>query len=130
MASGASAAAMCFLGMQLLLVLTGTGIVLIYAGVCLGAVAGRRTGTTAHAPYRMPLFPLVPVAGLSALGFIMYALWRDPDVGRRSLLANLAVIAASIFYYRFVLLRRGAWVLRGPDDHAANIAESDTLAPD
>ncbi len=126
LASGASAAAMCFLGMQLLLVLTGTGIVLIYAGVCLGALVGRRTGTTAHAPYQMPLFPFVPVLALLALGFIVYASWLDSENGRPSLLVNIVVIATSVFYYRFVLLRRGAWILRGPGDHAASAAEAPT----
>lgn len=122
LASGASAAAMCFVGMQLLLVLTGTGLVFIYAGVCLAALVGRGTGTTAHAPYRMPLFPLVPVLGLLALAFVLYASWLDPDSGRPSLIANIAMIAVSVFYYRFVLLRRGVWVLRGPEDHAVRVA--------
>jgi amino acid transporter len=130
LASGASAAAMCFVNIQLLLVLTGTGVVLIYAGVCLGALAGRVTGTTAHAPYQMPLFPLVPVLALLALGFIVYASWFDPLVGRPSLFANLAIIAAAVLYYRFVLLRRGAWILRGPDDHAASARAVDAVLPE
>lgn len=116
LASGASAAAMCFVNLDLLLVLTGTGVVLTYAGVSLGALMGRVRGTTAHAPYRMPWFPLVPLLALVALAFILVANWFDPDVGRKSLFANLGVVAVSILYYRFVLLRRGTWVLRGPDD--------------
>jgi amino acid transporter len=116
LASGASAVAMCFVKMDTLLVLTGTGLVLVYAALCLGALVGRRSGATAHAPYRMPLFPLVPIGGLLALGFTLYESCLDPDSGRWIIIANIAVIAASVFYYRFVLLRRGAWILRGPDD--------------
>jgi amino acid transporter len=116
LASGASSVVMCFLGIQLLLVLTGTGLVFTYAGVCLGVLAGRRKGTTAHAAYRMPLYPFIPLFGLLSLAFIVYASWLDPDVGRPSLIANVAVIAVAVLYYRYVLVRRGAWVLRGPDD--------------
>ena len=116
LASGASAIAMCFLGMQLLLVLTGTGIVLIYAAVSVGALVGRRSGKTVHAPYRMPIFPLVPIFALVALAFVIVASWLDPSVGRPSLIINVVLIAAALAYYRFVLARRGAWELKGPED--------------
>jgi amino acid transporter len=124
LASGASAVAMCFLGMKLLLVLTGTGIVVVYAAVCLGALLGRWNGTTAHAQYRMPFFPLAPILGLLALGFVTYASWLDPDSGRPSLIANIVLILASVLYYRFVLVRRRAWVLRGPDDMLTHSASA------
>jgi amino acid transporter len=116
LASGALAVAMCFVRMDLLLVLTGTGIVFMYVAVCLGALVGRRNGTTNHALYRMPLFPLVPLIALAGLGYVLYAAWLDPGTGRLSLIANGALIVAALFYYRFVLVRRRAWVLRGPDD--------------
>jgi amino acid transporter len=116
LASGASAAAMCFVGLQLLLVLTGTGLVIVYAVICIAALAGRFNRTSAHAPYRMPLFPLVPLLGLIALCYILYASWLDPDTGRPSLIANGCVIVVSVIYYRFVLLRRGAWQLSAPQD--------------
>ena len=35
--------------------------------LCLAAIAGRRTGSTAHGAYRMPLYPLPPLLGLAAL---------------------------------------------------------------
>lgn len=121
--SGASAVTMCFLGMKMLLILTGTGIVLTYAALCLGVISGRRNGSTAHAAYHMPYVPLIPVFGLAALGFVVFASWLDPD-GRRSLIVNAVMIAASILYYRFVLLRRGAWALTGPDDVTAGAVET------
>ncbi|MGH6876196.1 MAG: APC family permease, partial [Rhizomicrobium sp.] len=49
LAAGASSVAMCFLGLNMLLVLTGTGVVLTYAGVCVATLAGRRNGATTHA---------------------------------------------------------------------------------
>jgi len=125
--SGGSAAIMCFVKLQYLLVLTGTGLVFTYIALCLGALWGRGNGSTSHAPYRMPLFPLVPLAGLAFLGFIIYTSCMDPDTGRLSLIVNVVVIAAAIAYYRFVLLRRGKWVLRGPDEH---LPDAPTFVPD
>lgn len=116
LASGASAAVMCFVNLQLLLVITGTGLVLVYAALCFSILAGRKTDSTAHAVYRMPLFPIIPVATLLALGFVVYASWIDPETGRPSLIISAAVIVASIAYYRLVLIRREAWMLCGPDD--------------
>jgi hypothetical protein len=38
------------------------------------------------------------------------------DDGRLSLEVNAGAIVLSFIYYRLVLARRGAWVLRGPED--------------
>jgi amino acid transporter len=116
LAAGLSSIAMCFLGLNLLLVITGTGIVLTYAGVCAAALAGRRNGSSAHAVFRMKFFPLLPIIGLLALGYILYTSWLDPDVGRPSIMANFAVVALSLGYYIFVLRGRGGWVLRDPEE--------------
>jgi len=116
LASGATAIAACFIGMERLLVLTGTGIVVVYAMLCISAVVGRVRGVSDHAVYRMPLFPLVPVLGFIALCFVLYTSWLDPSNGLPSVLANAAVVVLSLLYYRFVLARRSAWVLRGPAD--------------
>jgi len=116
LAAGGSSIVMCFLGMNLLLVLTGTGIVLTYAGVCAATLAGRRNGSTAHAAFRMKFFPALPVLGLIALAYILYANWLDPEVGRPSLIANAIAIVLSLAYYVFVLRARGKWILRDPED--------------
>lgn len=116
LASGASAALMCFLGLNLLEVLTGTGIVIIYAAMSVSILVGRKSGTTNHAQYRMPIFPLVPIFALAGLVFIVGASWLDPETGRPSLIANAVLMTAAIVYYRLVLVRRKAWVLRGPED--------------
>lgn len=114
--SGASAVAMCFVGLNELLILTGTGIVLTYAALCFGVLFGRWNGATAHAPYRMPFVPLIPIFGIAALAFVVYASWLDADSGRPSLIINAALVAASLAYYKFVLVRREAWTLSGPAD--------------
>jgi amino acid transporter len=114
--AGGSSILMCFLGMNMLLVLTGTGIVLTYAGVCAATLVGRKNGTTAHAAFRMKFFPALPALGLIALVYILYANWLDPDVGRPSLIANAIAIILSLAYYIFVLRARGAWILRDPEE--------------
>jgi amino acid transporter len=115
LAAGAVGIAACFIPFHLLLVLNGTGVVVMYALLCLGAIAGRRTGSTAHGPYRMPLYPLAPVLGLAALVYVLYANWMDPAVGRPSLIATLLITLAAIAYYLALRRRRGgAWAMTGP----------------
>ncbi len=116
LAAGITSMAMCLLGLQWLLVITGTGLSLIYAAVCIAAIAGRRSGKTAHAHYRMPLYPLWPAVGLVALAYVFYTSLIDPDVGRPSLLANAAFIALSLAYYAIAVRRKGSWILRDPED--------------
>ncbi len=117
LAAGVSSMAMCFLGLQWLLVLTGTGIAIIYAAVCVAAITGRCSGVSNHAAYRMPLYPLWPVLGLLALAYIFYTSAFDPNVGQPSLIANAAIIILSLGYYAVVLRFRGGWTLRDPEDH-------------
>ncbi|WP_255325664.1 MULTISPECIES: APC family permease [Sphingobium] len=99
----------CFLPMQLLLVLNGTGLVAIYGGIALAAMAGRRSGASAHAPYRMPLYPMAPIVTLLALAYVVWTSWLDVEEGRPGLIATAAQIAGSILWYKLVLCRRGQW---------------------
>ena len=114
LAAGASAMLVCFVGLDRLLVLTGAGLAVTYAALCVASIVGRRNGTTAGAAWRMPLAPLL--AGLGFLGSA-YALWAealDPDVGRLSLIATAAILAISVIYYAAVVRRRGVWTIRDP----------------
>ena len=114
LAAGISSMAMCLLGLQWLLVITGTGIALIYAAVCIAAIAGRTTGTTKHAVYRMPLYPFWPVLGLLALAYVFYTSAIDPDIGRPSLLINSAVMVVALAYYGLRVRRKGNFAFRDP----------------
>ena len=57
------------------------------------------------------------IFALLALGYVVYANWIDPDVGRPSLMVSLVLIVLATGY--FLALRRGrgvAIVLNGPVD--------------
>ena len=104
---GATGMALCLLPLRLLEVWSGAGLIAIYAGLAAAAIAGRRSGTTAHARYRMPLYPLAPVVTLVALAAIATATWLDPLDGRPAMLATAAQIALAAAYYALVLRCRG-----------------------
>lgn len=109
MLTGGFGAICCLMPLQLLLVISGTGLVAIYAGIALATIVGRAQGATAHAPYRMPLYPLAPVVTLAALGYIVWTSWWDVSNGRPGLIATLVQIAISAGYYWLVLRPRGGW---------------------
>ena len=111
---GAAGVAACFLSLPLLLVLSGAGLAIIYLGVALAVMVGRRTGATAHAPYRMPLYPLAPVVTIIGLGGIFWASWQDTETGRPGLIATGIQMAVSAFYYLLILRRRGEWIVHDP----------------
>jgi amino acid transporter len=113
---GGVGVACCFLPLTLLLVLSGTGLVAIYAGIAIAAMVGRRTGATRHALYRMPLYPLAPVITLLALAYVIYTSWLDLEEGRPGLIMTAAQIAGSAVYYWFVLRRRGEWRVHVPGE--------------
>jgi amino acid transporter len=115
---GALATAACLLPHRFLLILIGTSLVAVYMALCLAAIVGRRTGSTAHSQYRMPWYPLPPLAGLAALLFVLYANYLDEEVGRPSLVAVVIMLVVAAVYYLLVLRRRGPWVLRGHEDEA------------
>jgi amino acid transporter len=118
--AGGIAAVGCFLPFHLLLVLNGTGVVVMYALLCVGVVAGRRNGSTAHGLYRMPFYPLAPVLGLAALAYVLYANWLDPDVGRPSLIATVVIAGLALAYCLVMRRRRGpAWAITGPAEEQA-----------
>ena len=110
--------ACCFLPLTLLLVLSGTGLVAIYAGIAVAAMVGRRSGTTDHAPYRMPLYPVAPIVTLLALGYVVWTSWLDLEEGRPGLIMTGVQILGSAGYYWIVLRRRGGWNVIVPGEQA------------
>jgi amino acid transporter len=111
--------ASCFIPLSLLLVLSGAGIAVTYLAIALAVMVGRRSGATAHAPYRMPLFPLAPLVTIAALAYVFWTSWLDTETGRPGLIATGAQMLASAAYYLLVLRRRGAWIVRDPYEERA-----------
>ncbi|MBB5957100.1 amino acid transporter [Saccharothrix tamanrassetensis] len=115
-ATGAFATALCFVDKDLLLVVTATSIVAVYAALCLAVLNGRRNKSTEHAAYRMPWFPVAPVLALAALAYVVWQNAMDPVIGRPSLLITAGIGVVSALYYLLVVRRRGTWELKGAED--------------
>ena len=112
---GAAGMGLCFLPKATLEVWSGTGLIAIYAGVAVAVMWGRRNGRSAHARYRMPLYPLAPLITIAALVYVTWTNWLDVETGRPALLATVVQIAVAGAYYWLVLRRRGAWTVHVPD---------------
>lgn len=104
-------AAACFIDMNLLFVLTGTSLIVIYALLCVAVIFGRSNGTTAKGHYRMPFFPVPAVIGLLALVYIAYQNFMDEAFGRPSLMATGIIMLLAAIYYAVFLARRADWRL-------------------
>ncbi len=104
----------CFISLKFLLILNGGGLIATYAAISLAAIAGRRSGATGHAIYKMPLFPIAPWFVLLALAGVVYANLMDPEEGRPGMIATAAQIVGAMIYYWVLVKRRGAWIVREP----------------
>jgi amino acid transporter len=115
--TGAAGVACCFIPLKVLLVLNGMGVVVTYVSMCVSVIAGRLNGSSRHAHYRMPLFPVAPVVGLLALAGVVAAGWIDAEVGRPSLLATFAEMVLFGGYYLWRRRSDGfAWAMSGLED--------------
>jgi amino acid transporter len=103
---------LCLVRLDLLVILIGEGTAAIYLCMCVAALKGRG-GAAAHAPYRMPLFPWVPLLALAGLLAVGIADLFDDD-GRKGLAVSAAVAALAVVYWRVALRRSGRWAHRGP----------------
>ena len=125
---GAVTLACCFIPLPQLVILSGANIALLYAGVSVAVMVGRRNGTTAVGHYRMPLYPFWPIAALVGIAGALFAAALDPEQGRPGLVANAVVMAVSAVYYLAYLKRRGGWALRGADGKTLEELEAEVLA--
>ena len=102
---GAFALLACFVDPHILVLVLGNGNVAIYGGLCIAVLAGRRSGATRHAGFRMPLFPAPPVFALLFLSAVVGFDLIDP-AGRRGLAATAVAVAASLGYAALLSRRR------------------------
>ena len=126
---GAAAAVVgALVPLNALITATGATLVALYLIVALSAIAGRRNGTTAHARYRMPWWPLAPVAVIAALGYVTYELWLANPW--QVIIAAGALAAGYAYYYAYLHRQRGTrWTMPAAphDEHAP--AEQATAEP-
>ena len=118
---GAAGVGSALLPMDLLVTFLGSGVAFTYALLSLGVLQGRRTGSSGHAPFRMPLYPVAPVFALAVLAVVVVTALMDPVSGRPGLLANAGLMLAIVLYWQFGLKRRGGWAHKGP--HARGLAD-------
>jgi amino acid transporter len=107
--TGILGAIMCLtVSLDTLVDLTGASIVADYALIAVAALFARRTGATAHSPYKMPLWPLPPVLALICLGYI-FTKQTAPLVW-----VTLITIGIGLAWWLVVIFpQRGrAWTLR------------------
>lgn len=114
---------LCLLPLRLLEIWSGAGLIAIYAGIAVAVMIGRRSGATASARYRMPLYPLAPIVTFVALALITWATWLDRDAGRPALIATAIQIAIAAAYYLIILRRRGWTAVLPADLVAAGLAD-------
>ncbi len=116
---GALSAACCLLSERVLLVFI-SGLVVYGLGlVSVAVLLGRARGLTGgEGRWRSPLFPLAPLLGLGLALAFGAADWADASIGRPSLLALGALLAAALLWYRFALGKRpGGWAPRLAAEH-------------
>jgi amino acid transporter len=100
---------------HILLIVTSASLLITYGLVGLAALVGRVRGATAHAAYKMPGWPAVPVAMIAATIVVGYESWIADWV---PVVVAASVFAAGIpYYYLYLHPRRGdRWTLPAPAD--------------
>ena len=98
--------------------------------VALSAIVGRRKGTTAHAHYKMPLWPLAPVAVILSLGYVTYQLWSGNPW--QVVIAVGALAIGYAYYYLYLYPQRTTrWTMPAPahDEHAPDAVGGLLMGP-
>ena len=83
------------------------------------AIVGCRNGTTAHARYKMPWWPLAPVAVILTLGYVTYQLWKGNPW--QVIIAAGALAVGYLYYYAYLYPQRETrWTMPSAphDEHA------------
>jgi len=101
---GAAAVVAAIVPINSLITATGATLVALYLIVALSAIVGRRNGRTAHARYKMPAWPLAPVAVILTLGYVTYELWLGNPW--QVIIAVGALAAGYAYYYGYLYRQR------------------------
>ncbi|HEY2103842.1 MAG TPA: APC family permease [Chthoniobacterales bacterium] len=109
--AGLLSAGLCFLPMRMLLLLSGSGVTLIYLLLTAACLLHGRRRRAAAPGWRLPLWPAPPLMALVLILVFAASSMKEAAV---SFVSSLACAAAAAFYYLVALKRRGCWHLRGP----------------
>jgi amino acid transporter len=118
---GAAAVVAAIVPIGSLITATGATLVALYVIVALSAIVGRRNGTTAHARYKMPWWPLAPVAVILTLGYVTYQLWKGNPW--QVVIAAGALAVGYVYYYAYLYPQRETrWTMPSAphDEHAVD----------
>jgi amino acid transporter len=113
--TGVGAAAIFkFVPFATLLIITASGLLITYFLVAFAALVGRRSGATAHANYKMRLFPAVPILLTLAMVVVAYESskgdWVPPTV------AIGVFVLGVIYFYGYLKSRGDRWTLPAAAD--------------
>jgi amino acid transporter len=127
---GAAAVVASIVPIGSLITATGATLVALYVIVALSAIVGRRNGTTAHARYKMPWWPLAPVAVILTLGYVTYQLWKGNPW--QVIIAAGALAVGYVYYYAYLYPQRETrWTMPSAphDEHAIDEAGAILMGP-
>jgi amino acid transporter len=93
-----------------LITLTGASLVFNYALIALAAFVARWVGSADHSPYKMPFWPLPPLAAIVALLYI------TTQQTQQALIVTGGTVLVGLVYWAIVILpQKGrAWTLKEP----------------
>lgn len=109
---------LCFVPLDVLVLINGNGAALAYGMMSIGMIIGRKTGTTAKTGARMPFFPLGPIVVIAAAIGLVIASLADKGSGRAGILVTLGVMSLGALYYRLFVRRGGSWAHHVPAEEA------------
>ena len=110
LAAGVLSAGLCLLPMPLLLMLSGSGVTVIYISLSVACLRNGRRRASGPG-WRLPLWPAPPLLALVLL--LLFAAVSMKD-GWISFAATVGCGLLAAGYYLLVLKPRGGWRLRGP----------------
>jgi amino acid transporter len=113
-----------------LIVATGATLVALYLIVALSAIVGRVNGTSSHAHYKMPLWPLAPVVVILSLAYVTYQLWQGN--AWQVIIAAGALAVGYAYYYIYLYPQRATrWTMPDAvhDEHALDEAGALLMGP-
>ncbi len=100
---------------NIMLIVTDSSLLATYTLIALAALVGRRRGTTAHARYKMPGWPAVPIALTLAMIVVIY---ENVEANWVPVIVTLGIFLIGFPYYHYFIRPHSSerWTLPDPAD--------------